>query len=79
MQIYFGTKLRFDVDINESLDPVQQILKHKGGGFKTYFGAKTLDPGLQILKYKEGGSQVSNLDLCGQVVKVGEGWVEQKL
>ncbi len=56
MQIYFGTKLHFDVDINEFLDPGQWILKYKGGG-----------------------SQDCNLDLCYQVVKVGEGWVEHKL
>jgi len=28
---------------------------------------------------KGGGSQDSSLDLCDQVVKVGVGWVEQKL
>jgi hypothetical protein len=56
MQIYFGTKWCFDVDINESGNPGQQILKYKGGG-----------------------SQDSSLDLCDQVVKVGEGWMKQKL
>jgi hypothetical protein len=30
-------------------------------------------------KYKGGGSQDSGLDLWDQVIKVGEGWVEQKL
>ncbi len=53
-----------------------------------YFGAKWrfdedlneyVSPGQWILKYKVGGSQDSSLDLCDQVVKVGEGWVEQKL
>ncbi len=51
IQIYFGAKWSFDVDINEYVDPSQWILKYKGGG-----------------------SQDSSL-----VVKMGEGWVGQKL
>jgi hypothetical protein len=33
----------------------------------------------QILNYEVGGSQDSGLDLWDQVVKIGEGWLEQKL
>jgi len=33
----------------------------------------------QILKYQGRGSQDSGLDLLDQVVKIGEGWLEQKL
>jgi hypothetical protein len=32
-----------------------------------------------ILKHEVGGSQDSGLELRDQVVKVGEGWLEQKL
>jgi hypothetical protein len=33
----------------------------------------------RILNYEGGGSQDSGLDLRDQVVKIGEGWLEQKL
>ncbi len=33
----------------------------------------------QILNNEGGGSQDSGLDLEDQVVKIGEGWLEQKL
>jgi hypothetical protein len=44
------------VDISGSANPIQRILKYKGGGSKD-----------------------SGLDLQDLVVKVGVGWVEQKL
>jgi hypothetical protein len=40
---------------------------------------EALDPVSGTLNMKRGGNQDSNLELYGQVVKVGEGWVELEL
>ncbi len=48
--IYFGAKWRFDVDIDESVDPFHWILKYKKGGGQD----SSLEPNVQVVRVGEG-------------------------